>query len=117
MIKHFRDLDVYRKSQELYPRVIEFTKEFSREGYHLRDQLCRAANAIHSNIAEGFGRSEAEFKMYLTRALGSCNETVNHINDAINARFGNNNLGKVLFEEYERLGKQLYRLREKWKKF
>ncbi len=73
MIKHFRDLDVYLKSQEFYPRVIEFTKEFSQEG--------------------------------------------NHINDAINAGFGNNNLGKVLFEEYERLGKQLYRLREKWKKF
>jgi len=81
----------------------------------LRDQVCRSANSIHANIAEGYGRSTAEFKMYLTRSLGSCNETVSHITDALNSKFGKIDLGNELVREYEIVGKQIYRLREKWK--
>ena len=76
--------------------------------------MCRSANAIHADIAEGFGRSVAEFKMYLTRALGSCNETESHIEDAVNAKFGNEKSGKELMKKYEILGKKIYRLRENW---
>lgn len=115
MIRHFSDLDVYKKAQALYPKVIEFSKGFPKEGFHLRDQVCRSANSIHSNIAEGYGRSIAEFKMYLTRSLGSCNETVSHLTDALNSKFGSAVLGDELIREYEIVGKQIYRLREKWK--
>lgn len=115
MIRSFRDLEVYRKSQELYPKTIEFTRDFPYEAKHLRDQLCRSANAIHADIAEGFGRSVAEFKMYLTRALGSCNETESHIADALNAKFGDEKFGKNLAREYEVVGKQIYQLRKNWK--
>lgn len=115
MIKNFQNLEVYQRSQKLYPQIIEFSKNFPREAWHLRDQLCRSANAIHSDIAEGFGRSVAEFKMYLTRALGSCNETISHINDAINTENGNREIASYLLKEYEIVGKQLYRLRERWK--
>ena len=60
MIYHFKDLDVYQRAQKLYPKVIEFSRAFPKEGFHLRDQVCRSANSIQSNIAEGFGRSVAE---------------------------------------------------------
>lgn len=115
MIKSFSDLEVYKKSQELYPKVVEFSKRFPSQGAHLRNQVCRSANSIHANIAEGYGRSIAEFKLYLTRALGSNNETISHINDAVNSNFGNKNLGDELIKEYTIVGKQIYRLRENWK--
>ncbi|OGF73081.1 hypothetical protein A3C05_04855 [Candidatus Giovannonibacteria bacterium RIFCSPHIGHO2_02_FULL_45_40] len=115
MIRHFSDLDVYKRAQGLYPKVVEFSRSFPKEGFHLRDQVCRSANSIHANIAEGYGRSTAEFKMYLTRSLGSCNETVSHITDALNSKFGKIDLGNELVREYEIVGKQIYRLREKWK--
>ena len=115
MIKHFKDLEVYQRSQNLYPKIIDIVKSFPKEGFHLRDQLARSANAIHSDIAEGFGRSSAEFKMYLTRALGSCNETISHINDAINAGFCKEQEGNWLIKEYEIVGKQIFRLREIWR--
>lgn len=105
MVKSFEDLEVYQRSQKFYPKVIEFSKKFPKEGFHLRDQLCRSANAIHSDIAEGFGRSVAEFKMYLTRSLGSCNKTISHINDAINAKFNNAKFGQELIYEYNIVGK------------
>ena len=115
MIKSFRDLDVYQRSKRLYPRVVKFTQSFPFEAKHLRDQMCRAANSIHSNIAEGYGRSIAEFRLYLTRSLGSCNEVMSHIEDSINAEFGNKNIANELLGEYDIIGKQLYRLRERWK--
>ncbi|MDE2019543.1 MAG: four helix bundle protein [Patescibacteria group bacterium] len=114
MIKSFNDLETYQKAKKLYPEVVEFSMQFPKEGFHLRDQLCRSANSIQANIAEGYGRSVSEFKMYLTRSLGSCNETGSHITDAINAKFGNASEGERLFSEYDVLGKQIYRLREKW---
>jgi len=98
MIRNFEDLEVYQRAQNLYPLVVEFVRKFPKEGFHLKDQLCRAANSIQANIAEGCGRSPAEFKMYLTRALGSCNEVISHLKDALNAKFGNPKIEKNLFK-------------------
>lgn len=115
MIKSFNDLEAYQRSQEPYPKVVVLTRKFPREAKHLCDQVCRSANSIHANIAEGYGRSTAEFKLYLTRALGSCNETISHLNDVINSKFADKNASNELVKNYEIVGKQIYRLREKWK--
>ncbi len=55
--------------------------------------------------------------MYLTRALGSCNETKSHIEDAINIELLDQVAGRNLIDEYTVVGKQIYRLREKWNVF
>ncbi len=115
MIRSYKDLEVFQRSKKLYPELVNYTREFPKEGWHLRDQLCRSGNSITGNIAEGYGRSIAEFKQYLTRSLGSCNETVSHLEDSINAGFGNKEKGSYLIKEYEIVGKQLYRLRQNWK--
>ena len=115
MIKSYSDLEVYIPSQKLYPEVVVFTRTLPSDARHLKDQLCRSANSIHTNIAEVYGRSVAEFKMYLTRFLGSCNETRSHITDSVNAKFGEPEVAKLLLDEYEIVSKQLYRLREHWK--
>ena len=116
MIKTFSDIEAYQRSKTQYPKSVELSKKFPPEGFHLRDQLCRSANSIHSNIAEGFGRSVKEFKMYLTRSLGSCNETISHLEDAINAKFSSRNDTEKFIAEYTIIGKQLFKLREVWHK-
>ena len=115
MIKNFQDLEIYQKGIKLYPIVMKITKRFPPEGFHLRDQICRAANAIPANIAEGFGRSVSEFKMYLTRALGSCNEVISHLEMARKANFISEKEYQLLNQEYQILGKKIFSLREKWK--
>ena len=100
MIASVNDLEVYRRSKELYPKVIAATKLYPPNEFHLRDQTCRAANGIHACIAEGFGRSVAEFKMYLTRALGSCNETISHLDDAVRCYFVVRETGTLLIAQY-----------------
>ena len=114
MIKSFKDLDIYQRGQRLYPLIIMVSKNFSPQGFHLRDQLCRAANAIPANIAEGFGRSVPEFKMYLTRALGSCNEVIAHLKMAKDANFISKEDFSKLEKEYSVLGKQIFTLRKNW---
>ncbi len=115
MIKSYEDLDAYKNSQKLYPIVVKLTFAFPREGYRLGDQIRRAANSIHANIAEGFGRSIAEFKNYLTRSLGSCNELKTHLQDAKAVEYLKPITANSLIEKYTIVGKQIYRLREKWK--
>ena len=114
MIKKFEDIDAYKRARSLYPRVVSITQGFPSQGWHLRDQLCRSANSIPSNIAEGYGRSIPEFKLYLTRALGSCNETLSHLKNAIDVEWIDPTDGEKLLSEYTIVGKQIFRLRENW---
>jgi four helix bundle protein len=69
----FRDLIAWQKGMELVIDVYRATTAFpSTERYRLVDQLCRAAVAIPSDIAEGKGRlSKKEFVQMLARARGS----------------------------------------------
>ncbi|MBI2610886.1 four helix bundle protein [Candidatus Kaiserbacteria bacterium] len=115
MIRNFIDLQIYKRSKILYARVISVTRQFPRDGKYLSSQTDRAANSIHSNIAEGFGRSVSEFKNYLTRSLGSNNEILSHLEDALTAKYISQKQFQELYAGYTILGKQIYRLRERWK--
>jgi four helix bundle protein len=115
MIISYTDIEAFQKSKKLYPEIVRIAKNFPPHGRHLRDQMCRSANSIHANIAEGYGRSIAEFKMYLTRALGSCNEAKSHLDDAVCIELIDPQSGQELIAEYTIVGKQIYRLRQNWK--
>ncbi len=72
-IKRFEDIIAWQKSQELALEIYSMFK--SLKDYSFKDQICRAAISISSNIAEGFDRSsDADFKRFLYISLGSCNE-------------------------------------------
>ena len=114
MIRSYEDIEAYQRSKKLYPRLIKFLRTFPREGRFLKDQSARAGNTIHADIAEGFGRSVKEFKMYLTRALGSCNELKSHLGDAVALGYGDRKEAENLVEGYTVVSRQLYRLRENW---
>src|SRR3989344_1973751 len=115
MIKSVDDILAYRNSKKLYPVIVKVTRNFPREARYLVDQICRAANSIHANIAEGFGRSVPEFKKYLTTSLGSNNELLSHLGDAFSVNYLTTEIYHVLKEKYSIVCKQIYRLKEKWK--
>ena len=69
----FEDLEVWKKSSRFAVDIYRELKD-SRE-YGLKDQLCRSAVSIPSNIAEGRERgSRAEFIRFLNIAKGSAAE-------------------------------------------
>jgi len=76
MDKPHKRLLAWTRSMDLVVRVYELTKGFPKEEvYGLTAQLRRAAVSVPSNISEGAaGRSQEQFKNFLSIAIGSLNE-------------------------------------------
>jgi four helix bundle protein len=75
-VRKFEDLKIWQSAREVVKSVYTITKNknFDKD-YALKDQMCRAANSIALNIAEGFGRrTDKEFRCFLTQAHGSAAE-------------------------------------------
>ncbi len=69
----FEELDVWKRASRLAVQVYESLKDCRDFG--LKDQMCRAAVSIASNIAEGAERdSKKEFVRFLHIAKGSAAE-------------------------------------------
>ena len=76
-IKTYKDLNVFQESYKLALDVSKAAKRFPPpEQFELVKQLRRAARGIPANIVEGWAKrsSAAEFKRFLTVAIGSCDE-------------------------------------------
>ncbi|MFH1876278.1 MAG: four helix bundle protein [Candidatus Omnitrophota bacterium] len=71
--KSFKDLIVWQKAYALTIEIYKVASHFPAvELYGLRQQMCRAAISIPSNIAEGYGRSyRKEYSQFLSIAYGS----------------------------------------------
>lgn len=94
----FRDLVVWQKAMELVTAIYRATDSFpAREKYGLTNQLCRAAVAIPSDIAEGKGRiSKKEYVQMLARARGSSYEVQTQLEIAFNLTFLNADTFEIL---------------------
>ena len=77
MIRSFKDLIVWQKAMDLAAEVYRLARMLPKEEmYSLGDQMRRAASAVPSNIAEGFGReTEKDYANFLVIARGSVFET------------------------------------------
>jgi four helix bundle protein len=78
-VKRFTDLDVWRKSHELFLQLMIDLNSLpnTRPAVILTDQSIRSLGSIGANIAEGFNRSKAKYLNCLDIALGEANETEN----------------------------------------
>ena len=112
-MKNFSELDVYKRSSALFPKVYRIVRSWSKDDQReLGSQLIRAANSIHANIAEGFSKSPRDFARYISTALGSCDEVRSHLVDASRVGLIDAAAEKNLISEYEIVGKQLTKLRQ-----
>ena len=116
VMKSYRDLDAYQRAQKLFPIVYRLVRTWPvADQRELGSQMIRAANSIHANIAEGFGKTPNDFKRYLTTAMGSCDELVSHIIDANNVGLVDGKTKEHLIAEYIIVGKQMNKLKQNWK--
>ena len=75
-VDNFEELDVWKLARALTGKVYRLSRLglFAKD-YGFRDQICRAAVSIVSNIAEGFERrSKNQFLQFLDIANGSAGE-------------------------------------------
>ena len=71
-IRHFRDLEVYRRSFDAAMNIFHMTKEFpSEEKFSLVDQIRRSSRSVCANLAEGWRKRRylAVFKNKITDSM------------------------------------------------
>ena len=108
--KGFKDLIVWQKSYQLVKEIYSMTMAFPKdELYGLSQQIRRAAVAIPSNIAEGYGRQyDKEYKQFLSIAYASLCELETQYLLSVDLNFSRKN--KILEGLMKEVGAMLYRM-------
>jgi four helix bundle protein len=111
-VSHFTDLDIWRRSHELFLHVLSAVEEFpnTRAAMIVTDQVVRSAGSIGANISEGFNRSKKQFLNYLEIAKGSCYETENWLYKIRDAGFSEQEKAKDLLREVITINKMIHSL-------
>ena len=118
-IYSYHDLEVYGEAFELALKIHQETDVFPEvERYGMQSQVRRSSKSICAMIAEGFGRKEtvAEFRRYLRMAHGSVQETKVWLEFARALGFMTEGVCQQLWEQYDRLGRRIYRMIATWDK-
>jgi len=114
-IKSFRDLNIWHKGIDMVKDIYQETRDYPREEiYGLTSQIRRAAISIPSNIAEGHIRQHrAEFKQFLSVALGSLAELETQIIISKELNYISTEKAKNLIDKMSSLGKMIRSLIKK----
>jgi len=108
----YKDLEIWRLANEIVPQIHKMTLEDlpKLELYETGSQIRRSSKSVKSNIVEGFGRrkSKPDFIHFLTIALSSNDETIDHLETLYNTE-SLKNKGKFddLHKQLTELGRKL----------
>ena len=114
-INHFTDLDIWRKSHELFLPILDVIEQFpnTKAGRIVLDQVLRSTGSIGANISEGFNRSKKQFLNYLDIAKGSCYETENWLYKIRDAKNLEREKANGLVREVIAINKMIHSLMKK----
>ncbi len=119
-LKHFRDLDVYRKSFDAAIRIFELTKTFpAEERYSLTDQIRRSSRSVCANLAEAWRRRNypAAFRNKLTDSMQEASETQSWLEFSLACKYVDNATFNKLDREYEGILAMLNAMEKSHEKF
>jgi len=108
----YKGLDVWRLARELVIEIHDMTikKLPKHELYEEGSQIRRSVKSVKSTIVEVYGRRKykQEFIHFLTYALASCDETIDHLETLYDTKsLTDDKLYQGLHEKLELLGKKL----------
>ena len=108
-VRSFEDLEVWKKASRLAVELCEHFQETKDWGF--RNQVCRAAVSVPSNIAEGFERaSTKEFVQFLFIAKGSAGELRTQLYLAIELGYIGKSLGIELIDKCRHVSSMIQKL-------
>ena len=119
-IRHFRDLDVYRRAFEVAMKIFELTKKFpGDEKFSMVDQIRRATRSVCSNIAEGWRKRRyiSVFRNKMTDAMQEASEAQCWLEFAFSCRYISEDEFQNLDTEYENIIGMLSSMEMKSEKF
>jgi four helix bundle protein len=87
-LKSYRELYCWQLAVELRRGMIAVTDRPNVRGnFKYCNQVSESTRSAPANIAEGFKRSNPVFMNYLDIALGSLQETENHVDEALERQY------------------------------
>jgi len=109
---NYRDFEVWQLARQLVIDIHEMTltKLPKLEAFEEVSQIRRAVKSVKACIAEGYGRRNynQEFIRFLTYALASCDETMDHLDTLVaTGSLKDKVLSDKLAKGLEELGKKL----------
>ncbi len=105
-IRHFRDLEVYRRAFSVAMTIFQVTKRFpSEEKFSLVDQIRRSSRSVCANLAEGWRKRRylAVFKNKITDSMQEASETQCWLEFSLACRYIDQDTFDELDDEYEQL--------------
>ena len=119
-IRHFRDLEVYRRAFAAAMKIFQLTKEFPRdERYSLVDQMRRASRSVCSNLSEAWRKRRyiAVFKNKVTDSMQEASETQCWLEFSLACGYIERTTFDDLDKEYEEIIAMLNSIENKAQKF
>ncbi len=113
------DLDVLNKAYQASLALHELSLKWPKyEQYGgLADQIRRSSKGICANLAEGFGKqanSKAEFRRYISIALGSADETRIWLRYTKDLGYLSDDKAQLYQAKYQEIAKMLTGLYKNW---
>ncbi len=109
----YRKLEIFELSRTLAIQIHELSLSLPKfEQYETGQQIRRSSKSVRSNIVEGYGRRRygKEFIRFLTFALASADETIDHLECLYQTgSFKDQFIYDHLSEQYKLLGKKIIR--------
>jgi len=105
-IKHFRDLEVYRRAFDAAMKIYEITKKFpSEEKYSMVDQIRRSSRSVGANLAEAWRKRKyiAVFRNKITDSMMEGSETQCWLEFSSACQYIDKNIFDELDAEYEEI--------------
>ena len=117
-IERVEDLEVFRRAYRLSLTLHQASLAFPQiEQFALADQLRRASKSICANLAEGFAKqshSAAEYRRYLTVAIGSSDETQLWLRYCVDLGYIEEVVGRQWIADYVEISRMLQGLYASW---
>ena len=105
-IKHFRDLEVYRRAFAAAMEIFHITKSFpDDEKYSMVDQIRRASRSVCANLAESWRKRKyiAVFKNKVTDSMQEASETQCWLEFSLACGYIHRPVFDKLDDEYEQI--------------
>lgn len=109
-VKHFRDLEVYKKQRDVSEKVFHISKRFPpEEQFSLSDQIRRSSRSVGAQIAEAWAKRlyPKHFVSKLTDADGEQLETQHWLIEALGCDYISQEDFQDLTQKCEEIGRML----------
>ncbi len=106
VVKHFRELRIYREAFDLAMQIFELSKDWpAEEKYSLTDQIRRSSRSVCEQIAEGWRKRRyiAHFRSKLTDADSEASETQSWLDFALKCGYVSEQVYNELDNGYEKV--------------